>query len=82
MILALMKTIWRRWKKIAHGIIRAQNWLLMAIVYVVAVAPVAIVMRLMFSDMTDRGLGEADLETYWLEPGMAPEDIHRAQRPW
>ena len=82
MILTLMKIIWRRWKAVAHGIIRAQNWFLMAVAYVVAVGPVSIVMRLTHKDLTDRGLGAPDLESYWLEPQMGPEDIRRAQRPW
>ena len=82
MILNLMKTIWRRWKGLAHGIIRGQNWLLMAVAYFTAVGPVAFVMRLRDSDMTDRGLGDPASESYWLEPTMGTEDIRRAQRPW
>ncbi len=82
MILSMMKTIWRRWKGFAHGIIRAQNWTLMAIAYITAVAPVAIIMRLIDNDMTDRGLGDRESGSYWLKPMMSKEDIRRAQRPW
>jgi len=82
MILALMKTIWRRWKGVAHGIIRAQNWILMAVAYFVAVGPVALVMRMTNKDLTDRGLGDPEATTYWLEPEMGHQDIQRAQRPW
>ncbi len=82
MILRLMKTIWRRWKDLAHGIIRGQNWFLMAVAYFVAVGPVAVVMRLIHKDMTDRGLGDEQCGSYWLKPSMEPQDIRRAQRPW
>lgn len=82
MILTLMKTIWRRWKGVAHGIIRAQNWFLMSVAYFVAVGPVAVVMRLKHKDLTDRGLGDPDSSTYWLDPAMGQQDIRRAQRPW
>jgi hypothetical protein len=82
MILTLMKTIWRRWKRVAHGIMRAQNWFLMALTYVIAVGPVAIVLRIKHRDMTDRGLGDPDAKSYWLEPELGEQDIVRAQRPW
>lgn len=45
-MLTLMKRIWRAWKGVAHRIIQAQNWVLMSIVYWVALAPVAVVLRL------------------------------------
>lgn len=41
-----MKRIWRVWKGLAHRIIQAQNWLLMSIVYWLALAPVAVALRL------------------------------------
>jgi hypothetical protein len=82
MILTLMKTIWRRWKRVAHGIIHAQSWILMAVTYIVAVGPVAVVMRLGSKDLTDRGLGDPSAVSYWQEPSMGHQDIRRAQRPW
>jgi hypothetical protein len=82
MILRLMKTIWRRWKGVAHAIIHAQNWFLMAVAYVVAVSPVAVILRLYHRDLTDRGLGDEEAGSYWLEVSMGQEDIRRAQRPW
>lgn len=41
-----MKAIWRAWKGVAHRIIQAQNWVLMSIVYWLALAPVAVFIRL------------------------------------
>ena len=36
-MLALLKTLWRHWKGLAHRIIAAQNWLVMAVAYGVAI---------------------------------------------
>ena len=81
-MLDLMKTIWRRWKGFAHGIIQVQNWILMALAYVIAMTPISIGFRVFSPDPTDRGLGDQEGPSYWLNPGMAREDIRRAQRPW
>ena len=90
MILTLMKTIWRRWKGVAHGIIRAQNWTLMAITYFVAVGPVAVIMRLKHKDLTDRGLGDPEgqhvLRVHVRSHGVAAPELdrqglHAAKRP-
>ena len=77
-----MKTLWRHWKAFAHGLIRAQNWFLMAFVYWVAVGPIALLFRLARPDSTDRGLGDPEAPTHWLKPLLGSEDIRRAQRPW
>ena len=82
MILQTMKTIWHGWKRFVHRLVAAQSWALMAFTYWVAVGPVAVVMRLKDGDMIDRGLGDVDGETYWLEPQLGYQDIRRAQRPW
>lgn len=81
-MLELMKILWRRWKSFAHGIIRFQNWFLMSIAYIVGMTPVALVFRIVNPDPTDRGLGDTESDSYWLEPTMGREDIRRAQRPW
>ena len=81
-VLALMKSIWRSWKGFAHGLVAGQTWLLMAISYVGADAPVALGFRLFKPDPLDRGLGDAQATTYWQTPKMGHQDIRRAQRPW
>lgn len=81
-VLVLMKSIWRGWKNFAHGLIAGQTWLLMAISYFGALAPVAIGFRLFKPDPLDRGLGDTASPTYWQTPKMGPQDIRRAQRPW
>ena len=81
-MLALMKTLWRRWKALAHRIIAGQNWLIMAIAYGIAMGPVSLVMRLKYPDLIDRGLGDPDAESFWIPLNNEREDIRRAQRPW
>jgi len=81
-MLELMKTLWRRWKALAHRIIRGQNWMLMGIAYWVGMGPVAFFMRMKHKDLIDRGLGDATSPTHWLPLEDQKQDIRRAQRPW
>jgi nitroreductase len=81
-MLELLKTLWRHWKGLAHRIIAAQNWLLMAIAYGIAMGPVSFVMRIKNPDLIDRGLGDESWDTFWLPLNNEAEDIRRAQRPW
>ena len=81
-MLALMKTLWRRWKGLAHRIIAAQNWIVMALAYVIAMGPVSFFMRLKNPDLIDRGLGDPQWPSFWHPLAGEDEDIRRAQRPW
>jgi hypothetical protein len=65
-MLGLFKVIWRRWKGFAHLLIKAQNWILMALVYWGAVAPVAIMMKLSRRPLLDRSLGDEGAESFWI----------------
>jgi len=77
-----MTALWRNWKALAHRIIAAQNWVLMAIAYVIAMGPVSVIMRIKNPDLIDRGLGDPEWESFWIPMVKEPEDIRRAQRPW
>ena len=81
-MLELMKTLWRRWKALAHRIIRGQNWLLMGVAYWVGMGPVAFFMRMKHKDLIDRGLGDPSSPSHWLPLADQKQDIRRAQRPW
>ena len=81
-MLHIMKAMWRRWKGLAHSIIRAQNWLIMAIAYLIAMGPVAAIMRLKSNDLIDRGLGDPDARSFWIRLSEPNQDIRRSQRPW
>ena len=54
----------------------------MAIAYLVGMTPVSLAFRVVNPDPTDRGLGDTEGASYWLDPTMGREDIRRAQRPW
>ena len=66
----------------AHRIIAAQNWLVMAIAYAIGMGPVAVVMRIKHDDLIDRGLGDPDSDSYWIPLALEQQDIRRAQRPY
>ena len=79
-MLATMKTIWRAWKGLAHKIIAAQNFVLMSWVYIVAVAPVAICMKLLGRKLVFRPVIDADADSYWQEKTDGPMTMDRANR--
>ena len=78
-MLTLFKQIWRGWKRVTHKIIAAQNWFLMAMVYITAVAPVAILMRLFARPLLDRSLGDEDAESYWIPREDGPYTMEKSQ---
>ena len=79
-MLALMKSVWRAWKGLAHRIIKAQNWILMAWVYCFAVAPVALVLKLIGHSLVRRPAIDTQVETYWEERRDGPLTMDRAAR--
>ncbi len=79
-MLALMKSVWRAWKGFAHKIIAAQNWLLMAWVYFFAVAPVALVLKLIGKPLVRRPLIDAQADSYWEDKTDGPLTMDRAAR--
>lgn len=81
-MLDLLKTLWRSWKRAVHGLNTAISLTLMTVVYVVAMAPVALGFRVFRPDALDRGLGSPDATTFWKPVGDLRQDVRRAQRPW
>ncbi|NOY27406.1 MAG: hypothetical protein GXP62_16190 [Oligoflexia bacterium] len=87
MVLSLMKTLWRRWKGLAHLLVKAQSWILMAVVYVFAMGPISIFIKLDKRRRLDRGPPPPGAETYQcavppISSGAGTSDVGRAQRPW
>jgi hypothetical protein len=82
MVLSWLKRIWWSWKRLVHQLNAVISFVLMAFVYIVAVAPVALGFRIFKPDPTDRGLGDPQRKSFWLEVRLGREDIQRAQRPW
>ncbi len=75
-----MKGIWRAWKRLAHKLISAQNWLLMALVYWLAVLPVALGLKLIRHRLIHTPQPDPDLDSYWEPVKGGPMDMARAQR--
>ncbi|MCB9764894.1 MAG: hypothetical protein H6739_34275 [Alphaproteobacteria bacterium] len=79
-MLPLMKRIWRAWKGLAHRIITAQNYVLMAIVYWVALAPVALVLKLVRHEVVPAAPEQDPEGSFWQQRRVPPLDMDRASR--
>jgi len=76
----LFKSMWRWQHAFLHAVIGLQNWVLMAVVYVIAITPVALVMKVLQRDLMFRGETEAGRETHWIPRDEPPFDMERAGR--
>ena len=81
-MLNLLKTVWRKWKGLAHGIVHAQTWVLMGFIYWFTVGPVSFMYKLFNPDPIDRKLGDPDASSYAKPVETEIQDIRQAQRPW
>lgn len=79
-MLALHKRIWRAWKGFSHKLIAAQNAVLMALVYIFAVAPVAAVFKLTGKRLVQPAPIDPEAESYWEKREDEPFDMDKAQR--
>lgn len=62
-----MKWMWRKWKSAVHRINDVISFVLMTITYLIAVTPVSLIMKAIYRDILDRGLGSPQTESYWLK---------------
>lgn len=81
-MLALMKTIWRGWKGFAHKLVAGQSWLLMALVYIFAMGPVSLFVKLNPARRLDRDPPPEGATSFALDVDFQPQDTRRAQRPY
>tara|TARA_B100001250_G_scaffold343963_1_gene312807 strand:+ start:356 stop:604 length:249 start_codon:yes stop_codon:yes gene_type:complete len=79
-LIRFFKGLWRREKAFLHGILKLQNWILMALVYVLAVAPVAILLKLFRHEMLDKSLPDPEAKSYWVEKTDGPLTLERARK--
>ncbi|MFH1464290.1 MAG: hypothetical protein ABIO70_07875 [Pseudomonadota bacterium] len=81
-MLTAMKRLWRGWRKLAHGLITAQNTVLLAVVLVFGLAPTALIARLTRRRLLDRRvLPPAEMpESHWVPLEKQPADLQSAQR--
>ena len=76
----LFKALWRRQKAAIHGILAIQNWLLMTFVYLIALAPVAILSKVFRWKMLDMSPPDRSAKSYWTPRNDGPMTLERAQR--
>lgn len=81
-MLRVLKRIWRAWKGFAHGLVKGQSWLLMALAYVIALAPVALLFKLTKPDPLDEKPADPTASTYGRPVKARLQDIRTAQSPW
>ena len=81
-MLSLMKSLWRAWKRLAHGIIAVQNGVLLLMVFVFGVGPAALLARLSRRELLDRDPPEEEPESWWLPLSDSRRDMDWAQRPF
>lgn len=81
-MLTLMKALWKRWKAVAHGIVDAQNAVLLFLVFVFGVAPATLLVRISRRPLLDRNLPTSPPESHWRPLKSVKRDMSWAQRPW
>jgi hypothetical protein len=81
-MLELLKGAWRGWKAGTHALVKGQSWLLMALAYVLALAPIALFFKLFRPDPLDEAPADPRAPSYGRAVVARPQDIRSAQRPW
>lgn len=79
-MLELFKQMWAGWNRGIRGILWLQNTVLMTVAWVVAIAPVALVLKLMGRSMLDKAAADRAAPSYWNRRDPAPMDMGRAAR--
>jgi hypothetical protein len=79
-MLWLFKSLWRWQHAFLHAVIALQNRVLMTVVYVVAMAPVAVLLKLFRQDLLHRGDPEQPGSSYWVPREDDPMTMDRARR--
>ncbi len=74
------KRLWIGWNRVARGILTAQNWVAMTFAWIVGIGPVAIVLRVLGTDLLDRQTLSEKRASHWRSRTDGPLDMKRAQR--
>ena len=81
-MLELFKRLWIGWNdRVVKNILRVQNAALMSLVFVFALAPVAIFLRLTGRQMLDRGPA-TKADSYWQKRDGKPMTMKEAARQY
>ncbi len=79
-MLELFRRMWVGWNVVVRGIVTAQSRLLMAVTWIVGLAPVALVMKAMGRRMLDRSPADPNAPSYRTTRDPKPLDMDRAAR--
>lgn len=80
-VLEIFKTLWLGWnERVVHSILKAQNTVLMGIVWILGLAPIAIVFRLTGRRLLDRAPPPAQAGSHWLPRAGTPMTMKEASR--
>lgn len=81
-MLNAMKRLWRGWRRLTHGLIDAQNTVLLTVVLVFGLAPTALLARLTRRRLLDRAPlpPESMPESHWVPLQKQQVDLKTAQR--
>ena len=78
-MLYFFKRLWYTEKRGLHKLLDFQNKAMMTIVYIIAVLPVAVILKLTGNKLIDEEI-ERGAESYWLKPKRAKITIDSARR--
>lgn len=81
-MLRTMKRLWRAWQRLAHGLVDAQNTLLIGLVFVFGLAPTVVVARVTRRRLLDRATLPPDQlpASHWVPLPRQDVDLVSAQR--
>jgi hypothetical protein len=81
-MLRTMKRLWRAWRRLAHGLVGAQNTLLLGVVFLFGLGPTALLAWMGRRRLLDRAtLAPADLPpSHWVPLPKRDVDLRSAQR--
>jgi hypothetical protein len=80
-MLELLRVLWVGWnERVLRNLLRFQNAILMGVVWVFALAPLAILLRLMRHPLIDRSPPDTATKSYWQPRDGKPMTMDQASR--
>lgn len=80
-MLELLRVLWVGWnERVLRNLLRFQNAILMGIVWVFALAPLAILLRLIRRPLIDRSPPDTATKSYWQPRDGQPMTMEQASR--
>lgn len=79
-MLELFRRMWVAWNRGVRGIFWVQNAVLMTVAWLVGLAPVAVVLKLLRRPMLDRAPADPRAETHWHPRNGRPMRMEEAVR--